>query len=295
MTIRHLNTFIKVCELGSISKTAEELCVAQPSVSQTIKELESYYDVCLFNRINRRLVLTKDGQLLLEKAKEVVRAFKEFEDLAREVDDTPDVYIGATMAFGEVILPAFIKRLNDELPCVDPRLFIEKTDALKEKLLTGDLDFAIVEGLISDPNLKATLVGKDRLVLVASPSFDCPKSIKLNDLIKYDLLVRERGSAPRRIVDYRLAINGLKIENPRMESTSNLVVISMAINGMGIGILAEHLVKKYLESGELKEIKLDTPLERNLFLVHHKNKRFSLGQKKAYNLCQKILTEEINN
>ena len=78
-----------------------------------------------------------------------------------------------------------------------------------------------------------------------------------------------------------------------MESSSNLVIISMAINGMGIGILAEHLVKKYIESGELREIKLDAPLGRNLFLVHHKNKRFSSGQRKAYQLCQNILTNEI--
>lgn len=292
MTIRHLNTFIKVCELGSISKTAEELCVAQPSVSQTIKELESYYDVCLFNRVNRRLVLTKDGQLLLAKAKDAVRAFNDFEDLARQVDNTPDIYIGATMAFGEIILPIFINRMKEELPCVDPRLIIDKPDALIGKLLRGDLDFAIIEGLVSDPNLTANLVGKDRLVLVASPSYSCPASLKLEDLIKYELLVREPGSAPRRVVDYRLAIKGLKIENPRMESSSNLVVISMAINGMGIGILAEHLVQKYIESGELKEIKLDTPLERNLFLVHHKNKKFSSGQRKAYKLCEKILTQE---
>lgn len=291
MTIRHLNTFIKVCELGSISKTAEELCVAQPSVSQTIKELENYYDVCLFNRINRKLVLTKDGQLLLAKAKDAVRAFQDFEDLARQVDNTPDIYIGATMAFGEIVLPNFIKKMKDELPCVDPRLIIEKPDALIQKLLDGDLDFAIIEGLVSDPNLVANLVGKDRLVLVAAPNYDCPNSIKLENLIKYELLVREPGSAPRRIIDYRLAIKGLKIENPRMESSSNLVIISMAMNGMGIGILAEHLVQKYLDSGELKEIKLDTPLERNLFLVHHKNKRFSAGQKKAYQLCHKILTE----
>lgn len=59
MTIRHLKVFIKVCEFNSISKAAEELCIAQPSVSQTIKELEHYYDVILFNRINKKLVLQK--------------------------------------------------------------------------------------------------------------------------------------------------------------------------------------------------------------------------------------------
>ena len=80
MTIRHLKVFIQVCECDySISKASEFLCVAQPSVSQTIKELENYYGVILFNRINRKLTLTNEGQTLLAKAKEIVKSFDEFE------------------------------------------------------------------------------------------------------------------------------------------------------------------------------------------------------------------------
>ena len=153
MTIRHLKVFIKVCEFGSISKAANELCIAQPSVSQTIKELEKYYDVILFDRVNKKLKLTKEGETLLAKAKEVVTEFDEFESLAGKGDLNPTVRVGATMSFGEFVLPNFVKELKKELPEVDPYIYIDKVKGLEDKVSLGDLDFAIAEGVISNKSL----------------------------------------------------------------------------------------------------------------------------------------------
>ena len=52
MTIRHLKVFVEVCENSSITKTAEIMHIAQPAISQTIADIEKYYNVILFNRIN---------------------------------------------------------------------------------------------------------------------------------------------------------------------------------------------------------------------------------------------------
>lgn len=295
MTIRHLKVFIKVCEFSSISKAAEDLCVAQPSVSQTIKELETYYDINLFNRINKQLVLTKEGEAILAKAKEVVNEFNDFEILANRGDLNPTIKVGATMSFGEFVLPNFVKRLKKEVPELDPHIYIDKAKGLEEKVLLGDLDFAIVEGLVSNKTLKTVEVGRDRLVLVVSPEYDIPNEIKVNDLIKYDLLLREKGSPSRRILDYQLAIKGIKLGLPRLESISNNVVISMALSGAGIGILPYALAKKYLDDGTLKEVKLEVPLERRLFIITVANKQFSKVAKKAYMICTTLLKEGFKN
>ena len=69
MTIRHLKVFVEVCENSSITKTAEIMHIAQPAISQTIADIEKYYNVILFNRINQRLVITETGKILLQKAK----------------------------------------------------------------------------------------------------------------------------------------------------------------------------------------------------------------------------------
>lgn len=289
MTIRHLKTFILVTELGSISKAAEELCVAQPSVSQTIKELENYYNAQLFNREGKKLTLTTEGLALLAKAKEVIYSFSEFEELAYKAEFSPTINIGATMTFGTFSLPILLDTLKREIPNGDPRFYIDKIHPLEEKILNGDLDFAIIEGLPTSKMIKTNIFGEDRLVVVAGQDYNIPNKIKLTDLPKYELLLREVGSAPRRILDSALAVKGVKITHSRMESISNMIIIALAINNKGVGILPADIVKRYLDEGKLKEIETDTQLIRKLCLISHKNKRFTSNEKKAYQLCEKEL------
>lgn len=292
MTIRHLSVFIKVCEFSSISKTALELHITQPSVSQTIKELEDYYDVVLFNRVNKKLVLTNEGKILLTKAKEVTREFSEFETLAKKEDLNPIIKIGATMTFGAFIIPKFNKQIKENIPTANPLFFIEKPAVLQEKILRGDLDFALQEGVINSRMIKAVHIGDDELIAVCSPSFNAPNEMKLVDLVNYDLLLREVGNPSRRILDYHLLIKGIKLHQPRLESVSNNVILSMAIEGQGIGILPQAIARRFLQSGVIRQINLDTPLKRKLFLLSHKNKVFNTISLKAYRLALNILEKK---
>ena len=65
MTLRHLSVFLVVCEENSMTGAAKRLHMTQPSVSQTIRELEDDYEICLFERLGRRLYITPAGQSLL--------------------------------------------------------------------------------------------------------------------------------------------------------------------------------------------------------------------------------------
>ena len=188
MTVRHLKTFILVAEQGSISKAANVLHVAQPSVSQTIKELEHYYDAHLFNREGKTLTLTIEGEALLAKAKEVVYSFSEFEDLATKAAFSPTINIGATMTFGTFTLPNLILDLKKEIPNLDPYFYIDKIKGLEEKILNGDLDFAITEGLVKSKSIKMDIFGTDNLVAVKGNEYNAPNKLKLKDLLNYDLL-----------------------------------------------------------------------------------------------------------
>ena len=72
MELRNLITFIHVAEIGSFTRAAEQLYVAQPSVSHAIAELEAYYNVRLFERINHTILLTDEGKRLLEYAHKIL-------------------------------------------------------------------------------------------------------------------------------------------------------------------------------------------------------------------------------
>lgn len=290
MTIRHLKVFIKVCECDySISKASQELSVAQPSVSQTIKELENFYDVTLFERANRKLILTKEGELLLNKAKEVISRFDEFEILANNKDLNPTIKIGSTMTFGAFVLPRFKELLNERYPNLDPKFMVERPIAIEEKILLGELDFAFVEGLIKNNYINALCIGDDELVAVCAPNYNAPDKMRIVDLVKYPLGLREKDNPSRRILDYHLAIKGVKITSPLLESISNNCILSLAIEGNGIGIVPAPIARRWLLNGKIRKIELDVPLKRKLFLITHKNKTMNASTLKAYNLAKEIL------
>lgn len=292
MTIRHLIVFIKVCELGSISKTAEALHIAQPSVSQAIKDIENYYDVILFDRVNRKIVITREGELLLQEAKDVIREFDQFEILARKENLNPVVKIGATMTFGAFIIPKFAKLIHELIPDADPKFFVDKPSALEEKIHKGDLDFALQEGVINSKLLKAVQIGSDELIAICSPTYNAPEKLNITNLVDYPLLLRERGNPSRRILDYLLQMKGIPVPSPLVESVSNNCILSMAMEGEGIGILPSAIARRYLANGSIRRIELDIPLRRKLFLVSHKEKIFNSTCKKAYDIALKILEKK---
>lgn len=290
MTIRHLKTFIKVAETESITKAAIELNIAQPSVTQTIKELEDYYNVELFSRIKKRLVITEEGKALLAKAREIVDNFNEFESLANDKMINPVIRMGATLTFGKRFVPNFIEILKDKYPDIDLFISMEKNKVLEEKLLKGEIDFALTEGLTSSKDIKATIIKRDRLVVVAKNDFKIKSSLTFKELTDYDLLLREIGSAERLQIDHIAASYGIKI-NPLIESISNYTIILSILKGIGIGILPYPLVRDYIINKQMKEIKVDCNLDRNLYIISLKGKTFTGLKKNVINICLKYIKE----
>lgn len=290
MTVRHLKTFIAVCEAGEITKAANALCVAQPAVSQTIAELEKYYNVILFDRIGNRLVLTDSGKRLLAKAKETVDSFNDFEHLARESETNADLHIGASLTIGRLYVPQMVAAINRELPQIRLSVIIQQTSVIEGLLVNGSLDFAFVEGSIRSNHLITQAVFQDRLTAVSSCQFTVPKQITLEELTKYPLLLRESGSASRDLLDAALSVNNLTAA-PTIESASNQALIACAVIGNGIAVLPQNLIKEWIEQGKLKTITItDCDFDRDYLLAYHKNKRFYSLQERALSICKERFT-----
>ena len=145
MTIRHLKMFAAVCEYGGVTRAAEALHVAQPVVSTAVSELEKYYGIRLFERINQRLVITEQGGELLVKARDVISCFEDFEGLAREDSGKPRVRVGSSLTIAQTGLPAIIKKIRERYPAVDLCIEANKTSEIEEGIMRGELDFGIVE------------------------------------------------------------------------------------------------------------------------------------------------------
>ena len=283
MTIRHLKTFCAVCRLGGITRAAEELCVAQPSVSQTVSELERYYGVKLFDRMGRKLLLTPEGERLRVKAEEAIAAFSEFEDAARDTKDRRSVRIGASVTVGQMLLPRLVRALEEEMENVECRAVVESAAAVEKLVEEGALDFAAVEGSVSR-GLIAEEFASDRLAAVCAAEMEIRGPILPAWLVELPLLLRRKGSASRDLLEERLSALGLK-PKPWLESSSNSALLAAAREGLGIAVLPEAIVGTDLAAGRLREVTVEgLDLSRRWFAVRRQDRRLSPAQKAAYDL-----------
>lgn len=283
MTIRHLKTFCAVCEEGGITRAAEKLCVAQPSVSQTIGELERYYGVSLFDRVGRRLVLTPEGERLRVKAQEAIASFSEFEEAARDTKARHIIRIGSSVTAGQMVLPRLITAIETTLDRAECRATADSAAAVEQLVEEGSLDLALVEGSVSRA-LAAEAVFSDRLMAVCSAGMKIKNTLSPAELVSLPLLLRRRGSASRDLLDERLSALGLKAQ-PKLSSSSNSVLLAAAREGLGVAVLPEALVAADLSAGRLKEVRIQgLELSRRWFAVRRQDKKFTPVQQQAFEL-----------
>ena len=104
MTIRHLRIFEAVAREGSMNRAAARLYLSQPTVSKAVKELEEYYGVRLFERLSQRLYITREGELLLSYARQVLEGFDRMERALRRPDRPQELRVGCSVTVGTALI-----------------------------------------------------------------------------------------------------------------------------------------------------------------------------------------------
>jgi DNA-binding transcriptional LysR family regulator len=286
MTLRHLKVFVCVCDENSITKAAEKLSVAQPAVSKTVSELEKYYGVSLFTRVKQRLVLTNDGKELLQKARNVIRAFEEFEETAEKKQNSVRLSVGASLTIGKTFMPDMIKKLKESFGEAEIKAFINRTSEIEKMIADGEIDFAFIEGTPSRSDIAAEEAASDMILAVAGKGYEVEDTLYGDSLKKYDFLLREKGSASRDYFESILTLNHIKVV-PFLESASNQALISAAQKGLGIAVLPQKIVNEHIASGSLRQIK--TPLfsvPRKSFVIYGKNAEFAKRKREIFEFCR---------
>lgn len=288
MTLRHLKIFVAVCEHGSTTKASKALFIVQPTISHTITELEKYYQVPLFERVNQRLVLTEIGRELYKKAKEILSSFEDFESIAFSNGQNPKVRIGASLTLGQTVIPKFLKVIEKEKYNVSPHVFIRQSTRIERELEDSNLDFGIISGNITSQHLKGYPISHERFVAVCHVDYPLNGSLTFKELVNQPLLIREHGSSSRDFLE-KLATEKGAILNPQMDSSSNQAIVIGIKSCIGIGFLPETYVRDYIDNGLFKEIVIDDIVaEQTNYLVIHKNKRLNPLQQQAFDIIKNI-------
>jgi DNA-binding transcriptional LysR family regulator len=287
MTLRHLYVFLCVCDEGNMTAAAKKLYIAQPSVSQTIFELEKYYNVKLFERLGKKLFITLAGQKLVTYARHIVNLHQEAEDVMRETHENSVLRIGASVTVGTYILHHIIKEFIHSNSKVKIISSVNNTKVIEGMLLADQLDIGLVEGKVQSEAIVYTPFMEDELVLVSSVSHPFAKKEKISiiELENREFIVREEGSGTRKLFESVMTDKGMHWDIAGVYNNAESIKTAVSA-GLGVSVMSRMAVQKEAERSELAIIQIEkVSFKRQFSIIYHKNKYISPVLNRFIQLC----------
>ncbi len=297
MKFNQIESFVKIAETGSFSRTAKELFLTQPTVTAHIQSLEKYYGVKLFARTTKEVVLTEDGKELYDYAKQILILQEKMENLFhdRQEETVKSFVIAASSIPVQCILPGLLEKFSEKYPksCFQ----IQEMDSSKVVNAVADrlIDLGFTGTVIEKPYCRFVPVCKDNLVII-TPNTEKYRDIKLKEkgiswITGEQLIMREEGSGTRREAEKQL----LKAEidkdqlNVLAVIENSQVIKRLVKSGMGISIISKSVVEDDIKEGTM----IDFPLSsrgsnRTLYMVYNNSYPLSGNAKKMIKLVREI-------
>lgn len=154
-----LKTFVTLAEVKNFTKTAERLRMSQPSVSLHIKNLEKEFRTQLFIRSPKFLQITPTGELLYDRAKQILTIYEQARQQILEHHTTikGELKIGASFTIGEYILPALLYQLQKNHAELELQVLIGNTEEIVSSVRNYKVDFGLIEGQTNEKKFPSTL------------------------------------------------------------------------------------------------------------------------------------------
>ncbi len=271
--------FRKVAETRSISRAAEELLITQPAVSKQIKALEEELGTKLFDRIGRKVLLTRSGENLLEHAGRILRSVQEAKTSVHDMSQecSGELVIGASDHISLHRLPDVLKSYIASYPAVDLKLRCHRSETIIGMVHNNQVDL----GVITLPPVADDLVTKPiwddpmSLVFPRNHPLASLTTIRLRDIIPYGMILPEAGTTTRKMIDAafmrkHMAAN-VTMEVAYIETIKVLVKV-----GLGISILPDRAMEDEIRRGALARAEIkDARFSRSLGVLYLKGKFLS--------------------
>lgn len=244
--------FRAVAEQRSFRKAAEELYLTQPAVSLQIKALEEDLGVQLFNRTGPHITLTEAGRILLEYAlrSSALLAQAEDEIAALGGEHAGQLALGASTTIAQYVLPRLLGEFCRQHPRVHPTLISGNTEQIVEAVEKQKVALGLIEGPARSRGVKTDPFLGDELVLIVSAAHPWAErnSISCSEIALIPLLMRERGSGTRHVIEMALEQHGLKRKSLQivMELDSTEAIKSAVEAGLGGGFVSRWAIAKDL-------------------------------------------------
>ncbi|PLR67229.1 MULTISPECIES: selenium metabolism-associated LysR family transcriptional regulator [Bacillaceae] len=277
-----LKTFIAVVEEKNFTKAAEKLLISQPSVSLHIKNLEKEFQTTLLIRTPKHLNLTPTGEILYNRAKQMVHLYEQSKKEIYEHHHyiKGDLKIGASFTIGEYILPGILAELHAEYPDLNLEIIIGNTEEIVKHVRLFQVDIGLIEGQTNEKELTIQPFMEDELCIIAPPDHPLAErgEIEIEELQKQEWISREKGSGTREYLEHLLSSNGLQVKS-LLTISSNQGVKESVMNGLGLSILSRVVAGRDVQQNNLSILQIKHHEFRRKFsylyspIISHKKNR----------------------
>ena len=244
MNFKQLAYFVQVAELGSFSKAARVLDIAQPALSRQVRALETQLHETLLLRNGRGVVLTEAGQRLYEHGVNILQSLAQAEAEIGANRDAPlgRITIGLPPTLARQLTLPLIDSFRRRCPLAQLSIVEGLSSHISEWISSGRVDLGLLYNPEAQPGLDITPMIEEALCLISPVDAQAVSgALALADLPRYPLILPERGHALRKLLENRAVLAGLKL-NIAWEVSSIAAIIDLVCAGYGHAVLHESAV-----------------------------------------------------
>ncbi len=254
LNLNQLRVFYHAAKHLNFTVAAGKLFITQPAVTAQIKSFEEHCNLKLFQRRGRKLYLTSEGQILYEYATKIFRYEQEVEHVLEDMLklERGELRLGTTKAYARYFMPVLLSRFHRSYPNIRLNLDEGSSRDMILSLVSLKNEVAVIARAIDHPEVAFTPFSKEELAVIAAPDHRLArkKSVSLAELAREPLIMKDRGSGTRKLVDEMFARENFR-PNVLMETSNAEFIKQLVQRGEGVSFLVKEAV-----AAELKEKKL---------------------------------------
>lgn len=286
-TLHQLRIFLKVAELQSITKAAEEMYLTQPAISIQLKKLQDQFELPLTEVVGRQLYVTDFGKEIAERTK---RILEEADGIKYTIDQYKGLLIGkikiAVVSTGKYVIPYLLKKFLDTHPGIEVSIDVSNKNKVIKGLLGNDHDFSLVSVIPPDLKINSVEIMDNRLFLIGNDEFEGLLK-KPTDLKNVTVLFREQGSATRNAMEEFIKNQNIEI-GKSMELVSNEAVKQAIIAGLGVSIVPLIGLRTALANERIKILPMKgLPIITKWNLIYNQGKKLTPAQRALIDYLEK--------
>ena len=286
--------FYEVVNCGNITKASRKLCISQPAVSKSIKNLEESLGGDLFIRTKKGVILTDEGKIFYDYIKNAIESISNAENTFTDLINlnTGSLRIGVSTFITEKYLLPHLKTFHKLYPNITIHLYTDIGNELINKLRNGLIDLAIIHFIDDNygSDLNIDKIKKIHHSIVVNNEYKklLEKEVSIKELTKYPIILQTKGSNSRDFFDkYQLA-NNISFNN-NIETSSYTLISEFAKIGLGVGITTKEYIENDLKNKTLFEVNIKEKLpDTYIGIITLKNRVCNFSTKKFI----EILTKE---